>query len=70
MAILANRNGELIAVVATDKPNVWKENCPKGSVFTIRPTDKSLRKVFDGESAVNDAMQWIKDERIKLGLPA
>jgi hypothetical protein len=65
MAILANKNGQLISVVATDKPNVWKENCPKGSTFTIRPTDKSVRKVFDGPNAVAEAQAWIEQVRRK-----
>lgn len=63
MAILANKNGQLISVVPTDKPNVWKENCPKGSVFTLRPIDKSTRKVFEGSNAVSDAQVWIEQVR-------
>lgn len=62
MAILANTNGSLISVVATDKPNVWRENCLKGSIFTIKE-HQSHRKVFTGANAVLDAETWVSQQR-------
>ena len=58
MAILANKNGTIISVVPTFKTNTWKENCPKGSLFFVNPRD-THRKVFEGDNAVNDALDWI-----------
>lgn len=67
MAILANVNGQLISVVETFKKDHWRENCPKGSLFKITAA-QTHRKVFDGSNAVDDAMTWIEQERIKRGL--
>lgn len=58
MAILANKNGTIISVVPTLKINTWKENCPKGSFFYVKPNEEH-RKVFEGTNAVNDALEWI-----------
>lgn len=62
MAILANKNGSLISVVNTDKPNKWKENCPKGSTFTLTE-QQTHRKIFTGPNAVEEALVWIGEDK-------
>lgn len=58
MPILAYKTGTLIAVSATLKTNTWKESGTKETYFTVHPNEET-RKVFDGPTAVNDALHWI-----------
>ncbi len=56
--ILAYKNGWLIPVQPTDKPNQWKDYYEK-TVYTLKP-EQVHRKIFSGETAIDDAINWIE----------
>jgi hypothetical protein len=55
--ILALKNGTLIPVLPTDKPNQWKD-CYENTVYTLKP-EQTHRKIFSGDTAIDDAIDWI-----------
>lgn len=57
-AILANKNGLLIPVKATNKKNQWQDSYEK-TIYTIKPKQKH-RRIFHGENSVSDAIDWIE----------
>lgn len=64
MAIHAKKSGMMISVrILEDAPTYWHIHAVDEKRPKYIQKDDEKNKVFDGESAVDDAMNWIEASR-------